>query len=60
MDALLTILILAFYVAIIVGFYKWGAYINETNGRDRTTGGIVGVFGGFIGIIILYIIGKKE
>ena len=60
MEALGLLLLLGFYVGIAVLFYKWGASINKKNGRDKDLGGIVGLFGGFIGILVLYLLGKKD
>ena len=59
MEGLVVLLVIAIYVAIAVGFYKWGECINVKNGRDGVSGGLIGLFGGLIGILILYLIGKK-
>ena len=60
MELLGILFMIAFYVGIIVLFYKWGASIMKDKNRDEVLGGITGVLGGLIGIIVLYCIPKKE
>lgn len=60
MELIVLLFGLLFGVGIAYLFYQWGASIAEDKCYDRVIGGLAGVLGGLVGILVMYLVPKKE